>query len=520
MAASLLVLVTFCTGTVYAEVLSSRSVSVASGSLVGVRDGGITVYKGVPYAAPPVGSLRWRSPQPARSWKGVRRADRFAPACMQKGVSMPGEAPPAVSEDCLYLNIWTPAGAPRKGLPILVWIHGGGFTNGSASMPLYWGDRLARDGIIVVTVAYRLGPFGFLAYPALTRESPHHSSGNYGLMDQIAALKWVRRNIPAFGGDPRRVTVAGQSAGAMFVSMLMASPLAHGLFQRAIGESGGFFEPLGMAPAYRFANAERQGERYAAALGAGNLAELRALPAADLLRGDVAAVSHPIIEPYALPMSPYEAFATGQQNDVPILVGSNAAEARALMNPSTVTAKNFTRHIARSLGAPAAFIGTLDVAYPHRTNAEARQSAIEIETDLRFGWDMWTWARLQARARPSGVYYYYFTQRPPFPKGSPYYRWGASHFAELWYVFDHLDQERWNWTSNDRRLALDVSSFWVHFVKSGDPNGPGLPHWPVYKAGTASVLYLGSFPHPGPVAHLARLQAINSIYLPQLRRNR
>jgi len=514
-AASLIILVTCCGGRANAEVPSHRShrpIRVASGWLTGVREGGITEYRGVPYAAPPVGPLRWQPPQPVRSWRGVRIADRFAPACMQRGVSMPGEVPPAVSEDCLYLNIWTPADAAGKALPVLVWIHGGGFTNGSASMPLYWGDRLARRDILVVTIAYRLGPFGFLAYPALTRESPHHASGNYGLMDQIAALEWVRRNIAAFGGDPRRVTVAGQSAGAMSVSILMASPLAHGLFQRAIGESGGLFEALEAAPSYRLENAERLGERYATSLSAGSLAALRALPAADLLRGDVAAVSHPIIEPYVLPMSPYEAFASGHQNNVAILVGSNAEEARALMNPSIVTPENFTPYIARDLGAPAALIGALGVAYPHRTEVEARRSAIEMETDLRFGWDMWTWARLQARTRRSPVYYYSFTHRPPFPKGSPYDGWGASHFAELWYVFDHLDQERWNWTSDDRRLAQDVSGYWVHFVKSGDPNGPGLPSWPRYKPGTASVLDLRRSPQAGPVAHLARLQAISAIY--------
>ena len=510
--ASLVVLIAFCGGTATAEVPPHRAVKVDSGMLAGVGDGGITVYKGVPYALPPVGPLRWRPPQPVRSWTGVRAANRFAPACMQTGVSIPGESPPTVSEDCLYLNIWTPDDAEGKSLPVLVWIHGGGYTNGSASMPLYWGDRLARDGIIVVTVAYRLGPFGFLAYPALSRQSPHHSSGNYGLMDQIAALKWVRRNIAAFGGDPRRVAIAGQSAGAMCVSMLMASPLAHGLFQRAIGESGGLFEPLEVAPSYRLENAEREGERYAAALGAGTVAALRALPAADLLRGNVTAVSHPIIEPYVLPMSPYEAFAAGRQNDAPILIGSNADEARALMNPKSVTAQNFTSFIAGNLGAPAALIRALSVAYPHHTTAEARQSAVELETDLRFGWDMWTWARLQARTGRSPVYYYHFTHRPPFPKGSPYYGWGASHYAELWYVFDYLDQERWNWTSEDRHLAQDISSFWANFVKSGDPNGAGLPRWPIYKTGSASVMDLGNSPQPGPVAHFAHLQAISSIY--------
>ena len=215
----------------------AQQVLTESGTISGVSANGLSVYKGVPFAAPPVGDLRWRPPMPAARWTGTRKADAFAPACMQVGVSMPGETPPAVSEDCLYLNIWTPANSPREHLPVMVWIYGGGYINGSASMPLYRGDRLAHKGVIVVTIAYRLGPLGFLALPGLTRESPHHSSGNYGLMDQIAALEWVHRNIAAFGGDPKCVTIAGQSSGSMSVSMLMASPLAKGLFQRAIGET-------------------------------------------------------------------------------------------------------------------------------------------------------------------------------------------------------------------------------------------------------------------------------------------
>ena len=257
----------------------AQHVVTESGTVAGIHSNGLRVYKGIPFAAPPVGDLRWRPP--ARPHPGRARARQTRlPRRVCKGVSMPGETPPAVSEDCLYLNIWTPANcSARERLPVIVWIYGGGYINGSASMPLYWGDRLAHKGVIVVTVAYRLGPLGFLALPELTRESPHHSSGNYGLMDQIAALEWVQRNIAAFGGDPKRVTIAGQSSGAISVSMLMASPRAKGLFQRAIGESGGLFEPLQLAPKYLLANAERDGEKYAASLGATSLQELRRLPA-------------------------------------------------------------------------------------------------------------------------------------------------------------------------------------------------------------------------------------------------
>src|ERR1700739_2524817 len=272
----------------------AQQVRTESGTVSGVRANGLSVYKGIPFAAPPVGDLRWRPPVHAASWSGTRKADAFAPACMQVGVSMPGETPPAVSEDCLYLNIWTPAKTAHDPLPVIVCIYGGGYINGSASMPLYWGDRLAQKGVIVVTIAYRLGPLGFLALPELTRESPQRSSGNYGLMDQIAALGWIQRNIAAFGGDPKRVTIAGQSSGAMSVSMLMASPRAKGLFQRAIGESGGLFEPLQLAPKYLLANAEHDGEKYAASLSAASLKDLRRLPAAQLT-GNAGGIVHAVI---------------------------------------------------------------------------------------------------------------------------------------------------------------------------------------------------------------------------------
>ncbi|MGO8720959.1 MAG: carboxylesterase/lipase family protein [Acidobacteriaceae bacterium] len=479
-----------------------------SGVISGVREDGLSIYKGVPFASPPVGDLRWRPPIRVAPWTGTRKADAFAPACMQVGVSMPGETPPTVSEDCLYLNIWTPAKSTHKHLPVIVWIYGGGYINGSASMPLYWGDRLAHKGVIVVTVAYRLGPLGFLALPELTRESPHHSSGNYGLMDQIAALQWVQRNIAAFGGDPKNVTVAGQSSGSISVSILMASPLATGLFRRAIGESGGLFEPLQLAPKYLLANAERDGEKYAASLGATSLQELRRLPAA-LLTGNAGGIVHPVIEPYVLPLSPYEAFVSGQQNDVPLLLGSNAEEARSLVDVSQVTAATFDSGIEQTYGKlPAQLLA----AYPHATDQEARQARLDFERDLRFGWDMWAWARLQAETGKNSVYYYSFRQKPPFPAGSIYAGWDASHFAELWYVFDHLDQEPWHWTTADRTLAEEMSSYWVNFAKSGNPNGPGLPAWPAFTNTDNKVIYLGDPIAVDGVANLNSLKVFDAVY--------
>jgi para-nitrobenzyl esterase len=479
---------------------------IESGALEGVTQDALTIYKGVPFAAPPVGELRWREPQPAAPWKGTRPADSFAPACMQTGVSMPGEKPPATSEDCLYLNIWTPAKSADERLPVMVWIHGGGYTNGSASMPLYWGDKLAQRGIVVVTVAYRLGPLGFLAHPELSAESARKSSGNYGLLDQIAALAWIQRNIAAFGGDRERVTVAGQSAGAMSISLLMASPRAKGLFHGAIGQSGGVFEPVQIAPHYLLTNAERDGKAYASSLRADSIAALRKRPAADLLEGTANSVSHPVVEPHVLPVAPYDAFVSGSYNNVPILVGFNAEEGRALVDVARVKAATFAADIERSFGA---LPPPLIAAYPHANDAQAQQARLDLERDLRFGWDMWTWARLQSvKGR---AYFYHFMQRPPFPEGSVRYAWGASHFAELWYMFDHLYQEPWAWTAQDRELAQLMAGYWTNFVKRGDPNGEDVPRWPTF-GGNGDAMHLDSSVFVEGVPGTSTLQVFDAVY--------
>jgi para-nitrobenzyl esterase len=482
----------------------AAAVTTESGALEGVQQGNLTIYKGVPFAAPPVGPLRWREPQPAATWAGVRKANSFAPACLQNGVSMPGETPPAMSEDCLYLNIWTPARKAER-LPVLVWIHGGGYVNGSASMPLYWGDKLARRGIVVVTIAYRLGPLGFLAHPELTAESTHKTSGNYGLLDQISALEWIQRNIAAFGGDPGRVTIAGQSSGGMAVSMLMASPRAKGLFHRAIGQSGGLFEPLQIAPRYLLANAENDGKQYARSLHAESIAALRQRPAAELLTGAAGHVSHPVIDPYVLPAPPYDAIKSGAYNNVPLLVGFNADEACALVDVANVKAATFAADIERSFGA---LPPPLIAAYPFTTDAQAQRARLDFERDLRFGWDMWTWARLHAAH--GRVYLYHFEQSPPFPETSVRRGWGASHFAELWYMFDHLDQEDWRWSAGDRQVAALMATYWTHFVKTGDPNGKGVLTWPAFDGGNAMHFFNGGYVDELPGTD--KLQVFDAVY--------
>ncbi|MBC6982883.1 carboxylesterase/lipase family protein [Caulobacter sp. 17J80-11] len=487
-----------------APALAATTVRTESGRVRGVEADGIASWLGVPYAAPPLGELRWRPPQPARRWTSVRNARAFAPACLQEGVSMPGEPAPKVDEDCLYLNVWAPAHGARRA-PVMVFIHGGGWTNGATALPLYWGDRLAARGVVVVSVNYRLGPLGFLAHPELSRESGVGASGNYGLMDQVAALQWVRRNIAAFGGDPGQVTIFGQSAGAMSVSVLTASPAARGLFHRAIGQSGGLFEPLNLAPQYMLAQAEKEGEAYAASVGAGSLAELRALPAARLLQGKARQISHPVVEPRVLPLSPYDAYVAGRQARVPVLVGYNAEEARALTDVTQITAANFGDKLTRAWGP---LPPQITQAYPFTTDEEARRARVDLERDLRFGWDMWAWARLQQGRAP--VWLYRFDRRPPFPAGSVRADWGASHFAELWYMFDHLDQEPWAWSPADRALADAMAGYWVNFARTGDPNGPGLPAWAPFD-GAASLCFEDR-PAPCDLPDRKTLSAFDAAY--------
>jgi len=462
-----------------------QSVRIESGLIEGVHDGAITVYKSIPFAAPPLGELRWKAPERPLQWNGVRRADNFGPICMQSGVSVLGAAAEPISEDCLTLSIWTPAKSRDEKFPVMVWIPGGGFMQESGSMPLYWGDALAKRGVIVVTMNYRVGVFGFLAHPELTRESKSKSSGNYGVLDQIAALAWIKRNIHVFGGDPRRVTVWGQSAGSMQVSLLMASPLARGLFQRAIGESGGFFTPPAATSnpdGWNLKGAELQGLVFAGSTGTTSLTELRRLPPEQILKLGSFGTTHPITDGYVLPKEPYDVFSAGRQIDVPILIGSNADEGRPLVGDRNVKLATFAEDIVRAFRSDA--LSGLASAYlriyPASTDSEARETRAKFERDLRFGWDMWTWARMQAKSGKSKVFYYHFQHSPPYPPGSPFSSWGAGHWQELRYVFDHLDQERWAWTDADRVLANTMATYWTNFARNGNPNGDGVPSWPVF----------------------------------------
>ena len=488
---------------------SSPVVRTASGLIQGVNEHGVRVYKGIPFAAPPVGKLRWRDPQPVAPWTGIRKARTFAPICPQMGDSLPGAPPERKSEDCLYLNVWTPITKPKADLPVMVWIYGGGWTNGSASIPNYWGDRLAKHGVIVVTIAYRVGALGFLSLPELSAESPHHTSGNYGLLDQIAALKWVHANIAGFGGDAHRVTIFGQSAGSMSVSILMCSPLAKGLFQRAIGESGGTFEPAKISSAgagFYLSGAEADGAKAAASLGAKSVAQLRAMPANKV---NDAGNFHWIVDGYVLPAEPYKIFQAGKQNDVPLIVGTNADEGLPLMDGVKTSAATFDADVAKVFGPlPPALLA----AYQPKTDAEAFAAFANLQRDLRFGWDMRTWARIESSTGHQPVFVYYFTRVPPYPAGSPYAHWGAGHWAEMRYVFDHLDLVTWNWTPQDRRLAEAIGDYWTNFAKSGNPNGANLPVWLSYDRQHERALELGDEIKMIAYPNLKSIRALDELF--------
>jgi para-nitrobenzyl esterase len=497
------------------SIAAAEAVKTETGGLEGVRSGQLVVYKGVPYAKPPIGSLRWREPQPASSWKGVRKADAFAPICMQTGEPLPGAPPERVSEDCLYLNIWAPARSRARGnkpLPVMVWIYGGGWTNGSSSTPLTWGDRLAAKDVVVVSLNYRGGAFGFLAHPELSRESGRGASGNYGLMDQIAALQWIQRNIASFGGDPKRVTLFGQSAGSMSASLLMTSPLAKGLFHQVIGQSGGVFIPPEASPrgaSFLLKGAEQAGVKLAAALGAPNLAAMRALPPSSILAQQKRGSNHFILDGYVLRREPYEVFAAAQQQQMPVLLGWNADEGSYFLQGQKVRAASFAADLQRDFGP---LPPQLLAAYPATSDEEARTSRAALERDLRFGYDMWTWARLQAKSGQSRVFAYHFAQVPPYPQGSRFASWGAAHGAELRYVFGHLDQEPWSWTSFDRKLAETMAAYWTNFAKRGDPNGAGLPPWPSFNTREERVLHLRDPIAVGGVANRPALALLDAIF--------
>jgi len=468
--------------------MTTTALSIESGALAAPQPcaSGVRAYKGIPYAAPPVGQLRWRPPQPVAPWNGVRSAEAFGPNSLQ-GVVFDDIDPTVcgVSEDCLTLNVWTPASpASSDRLPVMVWIHGGGFVVGSGSEPRYDATRLAARGIMLVTLNYRLNALGFFAHPELSRESEDGSSGNYGMLDLVAALQWVRRNIAAFGGDPDRVTIAGESAGSEAVSALMASPLARGLFTRAIGESGAMFATPSRSPA-PLAKAEADGISFMRKVGAANLRELREAPAEAILAAAPGLGYRPIVDGRFLPKSPAAIFAAREQTDVPLMAGWNKDEGFNFTLRQGEAAKRPYAGLVREI-----FGGRADDAlrfYPGGSPEAEEASARALGGDLTITHSTWAWIEAQKTMGKAEVFRFRFDRAPLTPQG-----WfaerdsrsaGAFHAGAILYVFDNLHAFPWLISDADRALAELASSYWVNFVESGDPNGPNLPQWPSFRSG-------------------------------------
>jgi len=443
-----------------------------------ILNGTQKAFLGLPYAAPPVGDLRWTPPQPPFRWKGVRDATKFAGRCEQWHVwndyIFLDSGP---TEDCLYLNVYMPASADRASkLPVMVWIHGGGFIAGAGSEPRYTNSALVTKGVVLVTMNYRLGVFGFLASEDLAREADGHA-GNYGLMDMAAALRWVKANIIAFGGDPGNVTIFGESAGSFAVNALTAAPEAQGLFQKAIGESGAFFG--GAISMTSLTERVHRDQTWVESLGVKNLAELRAMPADKLLDAAQKASGiyfSPVVDGLFLKEPVPETYAAGRQAHVPAIIGWNRDE-RAGTLSKDMTAAKWRAFAEEHYGAQA---GDFLAAFPANTDEQAIRSADEYTTASFIALGAWRWAEAQVKTGQSAVYRYRFDRPAPSEENHPQGIY-AFHSDELEYVFGTLDVRHGaTWQPEDRKLSEELVSYWTNFARTGDPNGEGLPSWPRY----------------------------------------
>ena len=454
-------------------------------------NGEIRAFLGIPYAAPPVGPLRWRPPQRAAAWHEVRNAESYGFHCMQ-AAQFPDMVfhDPGPSEDCLTLNVWTPQSATAGGkLPVMVWIYGGGYSAGSTSERRQDGEAFARKGVVLVSMNYRLNIFGFFAHPALAAESPEHAAGNYGLMDQAAALQWVKRNISQFGGDPNNITLFGESAGSFSVSSQMASPMAKDTLAHAIGESGGAFQGESL-PSPTLAAAEAKDEAFARdVLGKTSLADLRAMPAADVVKAVEAqrgARFNPDVDGLFLSESVQATFAAGRQAHIPLLAGWNRDEGGPPR--SAVTLESYRDSATKTWGPRA---DDFLKAYPATTDAEAQRAMADLAADRFIAASTWEWIQAQVKTGNAPVYRYRFEHPSPGDRFHPATS-GVFHSSEIEYVFGNLDvRPAAPWKAEDYKLSELMQNYWINFAKTGNPNGAGLPEWPAYDS-----------THNWPVMHL------------------
>jgi para-nitrobenzyl esterase len=502
--------------TLTAVALAQDRVKIANGTLEGVSDkgAGARSFKGIPFAEPPAGDLRWKPPQPVKNWEGARKADKFGPRCMQLPIY--GDMnfrSNGMSEDCLYLNVWTPAKSDKEKLPVLVYFFGGGFMAGDGSEGRYDGESMAKKGIVAITVNYRLGVFGFFAHPELTKESPHHASGNYALLDQHAALEWVRQNVAAFGGDPKRVTIAGESAGSVSVSAQMASPLSKDLIAGAIGESGSILRALSAVP---LAEGEQAGVKFAAGLGKGDapsLAELRAMTAEQLLEATAKPGLPrfiPTVDGYFFPKSPFEIYAAGEQAHAPLLAGTNSEESGyfAVIGRETPTVENYRKALERLYPGKAEEVFKL---YPASNETEVMDAAQQLASDRFIGYSTWKWMDVATKTGGKPTYYYLYARPRPAmrpemgdaqpglaggvvrgrqaaadPRPQPR---GAVHSAEIEYAMGNLDLNKvFAWKPDDYKVSQVMQDYFANFIKTGNPNGKGLPKWPKFAEGQRIVI--------------------------------
>ncbi len=489
-------------------------VSVSGGVLEGTTsaDSSIRIFKGVPFAAPPVGDLRWRAPQPVPEWEGARRADYWGTRCMQ-GDMFGGPLitrDTTMGEDCLYLNVWTPAESADENHPVLVVFHGGGFAAGSSSEPRTDGEWFARQGIVVVAVNYRLSVFGFLAHPELSAESDGRGSGNYGMLDQVAALEWVRDNVSAFGGDPDNVTINGESAGSMSVSAHMASPLSQHLFHKAIGQSGAFFaSPSDSMGATSLLDRERAGVDLVVSFGADSIADLRDVSADIMLAAvmDKGGWDYPPgIDGYFMPTNVSEIYGVGEQADIPLLAGWTASELGMViaLSPEQPTAETNAAEIQTQFGPNAERIMAV---YPAADNAEAAQSAADLISDLFAGFSTWKWIEVHAETSDASVYRYRFDRvRPDDPESVH----GAIHADDIEYSFNTLDSKNENWHPEDYDVAMIMATAFANFVKTGDPNGGVVPDWPEFGE-SRQVMYFDTESGSGPEEHRDRYEVLDGL---------